>query len=525
MGVAVVGCGQWGMNHVRVWSRLGSLAAVVDPDPARRSSAADLGGVVGFAHLEDALADADVNAVVVATPAATHVEVAVAALEAGRHVLVEKPLALDVSEAEKLVAVAERTGRALMVGHVLEYHPAVLALRELISSGELGQLRYLYSNRLNFGRLRTEENALWSFAPHDVAIMLRLTDATPLQVACRGSSYVSRDIEDVTVMSMSFAGGVDAHVFVSWLHPFKEQRFVVVGEKAMAVFDDTAPWAEKLQIFPHRIDWVDGSVPVARKAGAVAVPLAEAEPLEQECLDFLRAIDGEAPLADGPSGLRVLQVLDAARRSLAAGGVPTSPGLSSDVSLVHPTAVVDPGALVGDGTRIWHFSHVMPGAVIGTSCTLGQNVFVAGGARIGDRVRIQNNVSIYDGVDLGDDVFCGPSAVFTNVRHPRAEVDRKAEFRQTTVGRGVTIGANATVVCGTSIGEYAFLAAGAVVTRDVPPYGLIAGVPARRIGWVCRCGESLAAGESLICGRCGAGYQEVDDALQPASAPRSDGGT
>jgi UDP-2-acetamido-3-amino-2,3-dideoxy-glucuronate N-acetyltransferase len=156
----------------------------------------------------------------------------------------------------------------------------------------------------------------------------------------------------------------------------------------------------------------------------------------------------------------------------------------------HPTAVIDPGAHLGEGTKVWHFCHVMSGARVGRRCVLGQNVFVAASARIGDGCRLQNNVSIYDGVVLEDEVFVGPSAVFTNVRHPRAMVDRRATFERTLVGRGATIGANATVVCGVTIGAFAFVGAGAVVTRDVAEHAMVAGVPARRTGWICRCGET-----------------------------------
>jgi len=174
----------------------------------------------------------------------------------------------------------------------------------------------------------------------------------------------------------------------------------------------------------------------------------------------------------------------------------------------HETAIVDAGARIGDGTRIWHWVHVCTGAVIGENCSFGQNVFVGNQVVIGNNVRVQNNVSIYDGVTLEDDVFCGPSMVFTNVINPRAHVSRKDEYRPTQVGRGASIGANATVICGCTIGEYAFVGAGAVVTRDVPPYALVVGAPARRIGWMCRCGEQLADDTGIqACPSCGARYQ------------------
>ena len=185
---------------------------------------------------------------------------------------------------------------------------------------------------------------------------------------------------------------------------------------------------------------------------------------------------------------------------------------------VHPSAYVDEPCQIGAGTRIWHFCHVTKGAVIGERCNLGQNVFVGATARIGSNVKIQNNVSVYDAVDLEDDVFCGPSMVFTNVINPRSHVSRKDEYKQTRVRRGATIGANATVVCGHTIGEYAFIGAGAVVTRDVSPYALMVGAPARRIGWMCQCGEKLARQQGdVTCPACGASYQLSVDTCRPAS--------
>lgn len=183
-------------------------------------------------------------------------------------------------------------------------------------------------------------------------------------------------------------------------------------------------------------------------------------------------------------------------------------------AFVHPSAIVDPGARLGEGTKVWHFCHIMAGAVIGRDCVLGQNVFVAGGVRVGDGCRVQNNVSLYTGVTLEDHVFCGPSLVFTNVINPRSEVARKDEFRPTLVRRGATLGANATIVCGVTLGEYCFIGAGAVVTRDVPPHALVTGNPARTRGSVCRCGVKLGA--ALICPACGVRYIDVAGALRQA---------
>jgi UDP-2-acetamido-3-amino-2,3-dideoxy-glucuronate N-acetyltransferase len=187
---------------------------------------------------------------------------------------------------------------------------------------------------------------------------------------------------------------------------------------------------------------------------------------------------------------------------------------------VHESSYVDDGATIGKGTKVWHFSHVMPGAVIGERCNLGQNVVVMPGTKIGNNVKIQNNVSIYEGVELEDDVFCGPSCVFTNVMNPRSHISRKHEYRQTLVRRGSSIGANATIVCGSTLGEYSFIGAGAVVTSDVPSFALMVGVPARRVGWVCQCGIRLAVKDGRAkCGECGWEYEERDGMLSAARKP------
>lgn len=505
--IAVLGCGAWGINHVRVWHELGHLGLICDPDPARLEAArAAAPGAEVRSDPHQVLAREDIEAVVIASPAVTHADLAVAAIDAGKDVLVEKPLAISVWDAEKVVDLAAARGRVLMVGHVLEYHPATVRLRELVETGSLGKVLYLYSNRLNFGRVRTEENALWSFAPHDIALFLRLLGELPTEVAARGGAYLSDGVADTTLMSLRFPRSVQAHVFVSWLHPFKEHRLVVVGDERMAVFDDTAPWDEKLLVYPHRVDWVGGRVPVARKAAADVVPLDPGEPLRLECEAFVEAVRSRArPLTDGGSGLAVLRILASGQRSLDLAGAPVPIEPWEDRRFfAHATSSIDDGAQIGDGTRIWHHAHVMSGARIGRDCVIGQNVFVGGRARIGDGVRIQNNVSVYDGVVLEDQVFCGPSVVFTNVINPRSEIDRKSEVRTTLVRRGATLGANCTIICGTELGRYAFVGAGAVVTRDVPDHALVAGVPARQVGWVCVCGERLEGNGDAPVFRCGA---------------------
>jgi UDP-2-acetamido-3-amino-2,3-dideoxy-glucuronate N-acetyltransferase len=314
---AVVGCGAWGRNHVRTHATLGSLAAVVDPDPDVAAAQAEAWSVPARTY-DEVLADASIDAVVLAAPAADHARLADLAVAADKHVFVEKPLALTVADAERVVAAADAADRVLMVGHLLQYHPAFLAIREHVASGSLGELRYLYSNRLNLGQFRQEENSLWSFAPHDLSMLLSLVGAEPTEVWATGGSYLSHDVADVTTTHLTFPGGVRAHVFVSWLHPFKEQRLVVVGSEAMMVFDDTQPWATKVVRYDHGVDWTDGR-PRPAKAEGRPVALEESEPLRIECQHFLDcAATGTTPRTDGHEGLRVLRVLARAQASLSA---------------------------------------------------------------------------------------------------------------------------------------------------------------------------------------------------------------
>lgn len=508
--VAAIGCGYWGKNLVRNFAELGALAAICDPD---RNTARQLAERhhTRVAEFDTVLRDDEIAGVAIAAPAALHAELASRALEAGKHVFVEKPLALTVPEAEQLCGMADRADRRLMVGHLLQYHPAFIKLRELVREGVLGRLEYISSTRLNLGKVRREEDILWSFAPHDLSMILSLVGQEPSEVTAQGGYYLHKTIADVTTTLLAFPGGEQAHVFVSWLHPFKEQRLVVTGDRGMAVFDDAQPWSRKLLLYPHRIEWRE-TMPVPQKAEADPVPLDEGEPLNLECRHFLDCIaNGSKPRTDGPEGLRVLRVLarasDALKKAQATAPAPAEKTRSYPGVQLHESAYVDEPCEIGSGTRIWHFAHILPRTRIGRNCSLGQNVMAGPDVTIGDGCKIQNNVSIYKGVTLEDGVFCGPSAVFTNVNNPRAGIERKDEFRPTLVERGATIGANATIVCGHTIGRYAFIAAGAVVTADVPAFALMAGVPARRIGWVSHDGERL--GPDLACPRSGRRYREA----------------
>ena len=318
--IGVVGTGYWGRNLLRNFDRLGALAAFADSAlDIRVQTSGEYPQAMPFDTLDMMLAKADLDGVVIATPPATHGSLARAALGAGKHVFVEKPLCLNVDEAEALNRLARETGRVLMVGHLLLYHPAFRAAKKLVDSGEIGKLRYVYSNRLNLGKIRREENALWSFAPHDISMILSLTGEMPKWVTATGGHYLSSDVADTTLSKMEFSGGVQAHIFVSWLHPYKDHRLVVIAENGMIAFNDTLSGPEKVLLYRHAVG-VENDTPTVNRADAEPVAYGEDEPLKLECQTFLDAVAGGAPPpSSGDEGTRVLRVLDACQRAIDSG--------------------------------------------------------------------------------------------------------------------------------------------------------------------------------------------------------------
>lgn len=313
--LCVAGCGYWGKNLVRNFADLGVLAAVCDPQgPTAEKYSAEYSAQ--NLSWEMVLQDPDIKAVAISTPAILHYRMAKQALNAGKHVFVEKPLALEVSQAEEVCRLAESKNLRLMVGHLLQYHPAFLKLKEMASEGALGRLQYIYSHRMNLGKIRREENILWSFAPHDISMILSLAGEEPQDVVAVGSHFLHERIDDVTTTHLSFPNGVRGHIFVSWLHPYKEQKLVVIGDKAMAVFNDTLPLDQKLQIFEHKITW-EGDIPTPQRADGKFVVLPGDEPLRLECAHFIDCVvKGRVPQTDGREGMRVLSVLSKAQACL-----------------------------------------------------------------------------------------------------------------------------------------------------------------------------------------------------------------
>jgi predicted dehydrogenase len=319
--IGVAGLGYWGPNLARNFAGLpnAELTWLCDgSDAALTRVAANFPGVRTASSLDDLLADPTLDAVALATPVPTHADLAVRVLEAGKHCFVEKPLAQSVADAERAVAAADASGKLLMVGHLLEYHPGVTKLRELAESGELGDLYYIYGNRLNLGKLRADENALWSLGAHDVSVVLALVGEEPVEVVAHGESYVRQGVEDVVFAFLRFPSGLSAHLHLSWLDPHKERRFTVVGSRRMASFDDMA-LEGKVTVYDKGFDEnAQGYGEYITRSGDIFSPrLPAAEPLRLECQHFVDSIlAGTAPRSDGQSGLRVVRVLEALQNSL-----------------------------------------------------------------------------------------------------------------------------------------------------------------------------------------------------------------
>lgn len=317
MKVAVIGCGHWGKNLLRNFSELGALAAISDPNEAlARQFSADY----DVPYLDfDAVLQTDCDGIVIAAPAPLHAPLAQKAFAAGKHVYVEKPLAMTLGEADTMIAAAAQAGKHLMVGHLLQYHPVFARLRDMVRDGVLGDLQYIYSNRLSLGKVRADEDVVWSFAPHDISMILSLAGQNLKTVRCEAADILQPGISDTASLHLCFENGLKSHVSCSWLHPYKEQKLVVIGDKAMAVFDDTLEWRQKLAVYEHEIDLAE-TPPVPQKAKVRFEDVPQAEPLKSECHYYLELMAGlAAPLTDGTEGRHVLQVLAAASASIERG--------------------------------------------------------------------------------------------------------------------------------------------------------------------------------------------------------------
>lgn len=321
VNLAQIGIGDWGKNHLRTFSGLDGCAVKVCCDKNSRALERikdEYGEAIKCtADPDDVFSDKKIDAVIIATLPDTHAKLAIKAMKSGKHVFIEKPLATSVREGLAIKKVSGRYNKVCMVGHILLYHPAVRAMKEYIDSGDFGKIYYIYSTRVNLGKVRDEENALWSLTSHDISVVMYLMGAFPISVSATGAPYIREKIEDVVFVNLKFKNDVIAHTHASWLDPHKIRQFTVVGSKRMAVFDDIAA-SDKLKIYDKGVDMVAGKPSVTLRSGGVIVPKIEAiEPLKIECIEFLDCvINNRAPLASVDNGIEVLRILEAAQKSL-----------------------------------------------------------------------------------------------------------------------------------------------------------------------------------------------------------------
>ena len=316
--VCVVGAGYWGKNHIRILHELGFLGGIVESNKETLNRFAEqYPDVKGFLSLDEALQDKSFLGFTVATPAKTHYSVAKQAMEAGKHVLVEKPLALEKKHAEELIHLSEKNNVNLMVGHVLLFHPAIKKIKELINKGKIGKLQYIYSNRLNLGQVRTEENVFWSLAPHDISVFQYFTNSFPTSIHASGSAFLQEGIHDSTLTQLKYPSGVEGHIFVSWLHPFKEHRLVVIGTEAMITFEDSSE-GKPLKLYAKKIDMENG-IPEKIDGPVTLIDYEQKMALTEELQYFVSHLDGKKPnIANGKHALEVTKILVWASKQLKA---------------------------------------------------------------------------------------------------------------------------------------------------------------------------------------------------------------
>ncbi len=484
VSLGLIGGGYWGKNLIKDFNSLGVLHTICDINKnALLKYNEKYPNVKTTTKWDDVLNDTNINAVCISLPAEMHYSFAKKSLLADKDVYVEKPITLDIKEAEELIQLAREKNKILMVGHLLHYHPAIIKIKEMINAGKIGKVKNIVANRLSLGIFRKYENVLWSFAPHDISVVLGLIKEMPQSVTCNGKDHINKGVHDVTNSILKFKNAY-VNINVNWLNPYKEQKMAIIGEKGMILFDDVSK-DNKLTYFPEYIqysaDIQSNPSPIKNNGENIELDLSQS-PLLIECGHFVECcVERKTPITDGEEGVRVLKVLDSLNKSLIQNKEIKLVSKKKDYS-VHETAIVDDGADIGKGTKIWHYSHICKGAKIGKNCNIGQNVYIAGGAVIGDNCKVQNNVSIYAGVEAEDFVFFGPSCVLTNDINPRGMYSKNGEYIKTILKKGVTLGANCTIVCGNTIGEHSLIGSGAVICKNVEPYSIMVGNPGKKIG-------------------------------------------
>lgn len=481
INLGLIGGGYWGKNLIREFNACGVLHTICEINESVNKLYAEQYPSINITtQWTDILTNTDITAVCISLPADMHYQFAKDALLHNKDVYVEKPITLNVNEAEELIELAKKHNKIIMVGHLLHYHPCIIKMKELIQNEEIGKIKNIISNRLNLGLFRTQENVLWSFAPHDISVILSLcNDKMPDEIQCNGKSVLTKNIHDITNTIMIYKNeDIYININVNWLNPFKEQKLTIIGENGMIVFDDVLE-NDKLKIFKNYILWND-KTPTPVKTKSISITIDDYEsPLLKECKHFIDCcITRKVPITSGEEGLRVLQVLQKSQESLEHDG--SIVRIPKSQYYAHDTAIIDNGATIGDDTKIWHFTHVCKTGMVGNNCNIGQGCYIAG--ILGNNCKVQNGVNLYLGVECEDNVFLAGGVTFTNDRNPRCEYPKHGAYVKTLIKHGSSIGANSTIVCGVVLGKYCFVGAGAVVTHNVPPFAVVVGNPARQIG-------------------------------------------
>jgi UDP-2-acetamido-3-amino-2,3-dideoxy-glucuronate N-acetyltransferase len=482
MKIGLIGCGYWGKNLIRDYYNLNVLDTICD---LREDFLEDFKNkypkLKTTTNYDTMIKNKEISAICIATQSDSHFKLAKLAFENNKDVYVEKPMTINIDEAQELVRLSKEKNKILMIGHILHYHPIVIKLKEIIKNDEIGKIKNIISNRLNLGIFRKNENVLWSLAVHDISLILSLCgDMLPSKVHCFGNDYITSGVHDITNSILEFEkNDIYVNINVNWLNAYKEAKLTIVGEKGMLVFDDTSS-DEKLVIYhKYKNNSIANKLDNIRRVINVEDTTS---PLVNECKHFIKCCETRTqPLTDGEEGLRVIEVLTQLQNKLL--------NKNKKNYFIHDTAIIDDGAKIGSNTKIWHYSHICKDAIIGKNCTIGQNCFIANGVVIGDNCKIQNNVSVYDGVTCEDNVFLGPSCVLTNDLNPRCEYSKNGKYVKTLIKNGASIGANATIICGNTIGSYSLIGAGSVVTRDIINNTVVVGNPAKEIGTISNDGK------------------------------------
>lgn len=489
--LAQVGTGYWGVNILKTLYNLGKssdnhiLDTICDINQKVLDDFKLLYPEVNMVtDFNLVLSNPEITAVFIALPAEMHYSFGKRVLEAGKDLYIEKPITLNVEEAEELLRLSKEKNCILMVGHLLNYHPAIEKIKEIVKSGKIGKIKNIVSNRLNLGIFRVQESVMWSFGCHDISVILSLCgNKLPESVNCFGQCNITPGIHDIT-NTMFQIDDIYVNINLNWLNPFKDQRMTIICEKGMLLFDDMEP-IDKLKLYENYINWTSSlnSVPVANKTVGQVIPLDLTElPLLRECKHFVECCRMRMnPLTDGEEAIRVLKVLKMCSEKLKpeVDLVAVEPNLDYSV---HESSIVDNGANIGTGTKVWHWTHICSTAEIGSGCNIGQNCYIAG--ILGNGCKVQNNVSVYLGVECEDNVFLGPSCVLTNDLNPRCGHPKHGEYVKTYIETGATIGANATIRCGIRIGKHSLIGAGSTVVKDVEEYAIMVGNPAKKIGTI-----------------------------------------